>query len=305
MDQSQEGAAHTSELIERPRPKARWPWVLGFFAVALLSGVGIYLGWQLIFAQKADLEATQARMADAQEQVSRVQADKAALEKRIAALESEKAALEAAKNDLSKDVAAKDEELQKLKGTFDQLQDKMQAEITKGEIRLSQEVGKLRVDLVDKVLFKSGEAEITPHGEEVLARVGAILAGVADKQIQVSGHTDDEPISKTLVDKFPTNWELSAARALNVVRFLEEKANVPGKRLVASANGPYQPIATNGTPVGRARNRRIEILLTPVLPVGKVDAAKVPPARPTPAPTPAPKPAEPATKTQAKNPKAK
>jgi len=86
-----------------------------------------------------------------------------------------------------------------------------------------------------------------------------------DKQIQVSGHTDRLPISEKLAPQFPSNWELSTARAINVVRFLSEKANVPPQRLVASGYGEYHPIANNKTAAGRAKNRRIEILLTPSL----------------------------------------
>jgi chemotaxis protein MotB len=96
-------------------------------------------------------------------------------------------------------------------------------------------------------------------------RVGAILAAINDKQIQVSGHTDQLPIGEKRSAQFPTNWELSVARATNVVRFLQEKANVPGDRLVASGYGEFHPVASNKTSAGRARNRRIEILLTPLL----------------------------------------
>ena len=105
----------------------------------------------------------------------------------------------------------------------------MKDEIAKGDIQLSQSGGKLRVDLVDKILFDSGEAVISKRGEGVLARVGAVLATMDDKQIQVSGHTDSNPISEKLAAQFPTNWELSVTRAVNVVRFLEEKANVPAE----------------------------------------------------------------------------
>src|SRR6185436_2611909 len=125
--------------------------------------------------------------------------------------------------------------------------------------------GKLRVDMVDKILFDSGEAVISKRGEGVLARVGAVLATMDDKQIQVSGHTDSNPISDKLATQFPTNWELSVTRAVNVVRFLEEKASVPPKNLTATGYGQYHPIASNKTAAGRARNRRIEILLTPSL----------------------------------------
>jgi chemotaxis protein MotB len=160
---------------------------------------------------------------------------------------------------------AKTGELAALKGTYDKLEEKMKDEIAKGDISLSQDGGKLRVGLVDKILFDSGEAQISKRGESVLGRVGAVLATIEDKQIQVSGHTDKTPISGKLIAQFPTNWELSTARATNVVRFLSEKAGVPADRLVASGYGEHHPVASNKSPTGRARNRRIEILLTPTL----------------------------------------
>jgi chemotaxis protein MotB len=150
----------------------------------------------------------------------------------------------------------------------------MQVEIKKGDIRLSQSGGRIKVDLVDKILFDVGDSSITPRGEEVLSRVGAILASVQEKKIQVSGHTDDSPISDKLKEKYPTNWNLAAARAINVVRFLEEKARVPGRALVVAAYGPWEPISSNRDQSGRARNRRIEIVLTPALAPVPTDAEK-------------------------------
>jgi chemotaxis protein MotB len=202
------------------------------------------------------------------EKVERLEADKTTLE-------TERNELAAAKAELSKDVAAKAGELAQLKGTYDRLEEKMKDEIAKGDISLSQDGGKLRVGLVDKILFDSGEALISKRGEEVLARVGAVLAAIDDKQIQVSGHTDRNPISEKLAAQFPTNWELSAARAINVVRFLTERASVPAERLVGSGYGEHHPIASNKSAAGRARNRRIEILLTPALQPKAIAKAKL------------------------------
>jgi chemotaxis protein MotB len=83
------------------------------------------------------------------------------------------------------------------------------------------------------------------------------------------------PINSKLIEKYPTNWELSTARATQVVRFLAEKANLPPQRLVASGYGEFHPIASNKTPVGRAKNRRIEILLTPMLAPRTLSKAKL------------------------------
>jgi chemotaxis protein MotB len=240
------------------------PWIL-FVAALVLTGITAFVLLRKLDAAHVEAASATGKALDLQQQLGSLRTSKAELETRLERLEAEKSDLLALKNELSRDVQAKAEELSRLKGTFDELQEKMKAEIAKGEIRLSQAGGRLKVDMVDKVLFDSGEAQISKRGEEVLARVGAVLARVHDRQIQVAGHTDDSPISVRLVDRFPSNWELSTARASNVVRFLQDKAGLPGKQLVASGYGPYAPISSNKTASGRARNRRIEILLTPAL----------------------------------------
>jgi len=239
------------------KPRSNGPWFVAFLALAGAAGGGYYLHQGRQHAREDATVATQ--RAQAAEEA------KTELTAKVEKLETEKTELATAKEELSKDVQAKTGELEQLKGTYNQLEDKMKDEIAKGDIRLSQSGGRLRVDLVDKILFDSGEAVISKRGEGVLARVGAVLAAMDDKQIQVSGHTDSNPISEKLATQFPTNWELSVSRAVNVVRFLEEKASVPAKNLIATGYGQYHPIASNKSATGRARNRRIEILLTPSL----------------------------------------
>ncbi len=239
------------------KPKSNGPWIVAFLALAG-AGAGGYMLYQGRQHAREDATAAHATRQAAE-------AEKSELAQKVEKLECEKTELATAKEELSKNVQAKTGELEQLKGTYDKLEDKMKDEIAKGDIRLSQSGGKLRVDLVDKILFDSGEAVISKRGEGVLSRVGAVLAAMDDKQIQVSGHTDSNPISEKLAPQFPTNWELSVSRAVNVVRFLEEKASVPAKNLTATGYGQYHPIASNKTAAGRARNRRIEILLTPSL----------------------------------------
>jgi chemotaxis protein MotB len=233
------------------------PWVLA--ALAVLGGGGAAL-WLCARERGARAEAAAARGA-----AEAAHAERADLAQRLERLEAEKADLLALRNELSVEVEAKEEELSRLQGTYRELETRMKEEIAKGDVRLSQAGGRIKVDLVDRILFEVGDASVTARGEEVLSRVGTVLANVQDRKIQVSGHTDDLPISERLRDRYPTNWELAGARASNVVRFLEEKAGVPGRRLVAAAYGPWEPISSNRSASGRARNRRIEIVLTPAL----------------------------------------
>jgi chemotaxis protein MotB len=178
--------------------------------------------------------------------------------------------LEEEKRDLSesleKERLARQARLAQLKSTYDELVDKMEEEIQRGEVTISELQGKLTVNLVERILFDSGSAEIKPAGFQVLRRVGEILKAAADKEIRVEGHTDNVPISPRLQETFPTNWELSTARACNVVRFLQGETGISGRRLAASGYGPYRPVASNGTPAGRTQNRRIQIVLAPAEP---------------------------------------
>jgi chemotaxis protein MotB len=176
----------------------------------------------------------------------------------IARLEQEKRDLG---ERLEKELVARKARLAHLKSTYDELVEKMEAEIERGEITISELQGKLTVNLVERILFDSGSADIKPGGFQVLRRVGEILKPAADKNIRVEGHTDNVPISPRLQQTFPTNWELSTARASNVVRFLQGETGISGSRLTACGFGPYRPIATNSTAAGRAQNRRIQIVL--------------------------------------------
>jgi chemotaxis protein MotB len=137
-------------------------------------------------------------------------------------------------------------------------------EIEKGEITITQLRGKLKVNMVDEILFDSGKTTIKPQGLEVLERVGSILLDVKDKAISIEGHTDDVPIGAELSKQYPTNWELSAVRATTVARYLQEKIGINPGLLSAIGYGEYQPVASNESDEGRAKNRRIEIVLVPM-----------------------------------------
>jgi len=186
-----------------------------------------------------------AAMAEMRQEIDRLQTANRELE---LALESEK--------------IAKQARIAKMQSTYNELVEKMEAEIERGEITISELQGKLTVNMVEKILFPSGSATIKDAGLKVLERVGAIVKNVEDKDIQVEGHTDNVPISSRLKDKFPSNWELSTARPATVVRFLRD-LGIDGERLAAVGYGPFQPVASNDSNEGRAQNRRIQIVLVP------------------------------------------
>ena len=155
------------------------------------------------------------------------------------------------------------EEIARLKGTHDKLVGSLKDEIEQGQIKITQIPDRLSVTMVDKILFPSGEAMLTSEGVAILTRIGEIIKNTRGKIIRVEGHTDNVQIAPRLQQQFPTNWELSTARATNVARFLQDKIGIEGARLRAVGMSEYHPVASNETPEGRGQNRRIEIILTP------------------------------------------
>lgn len=157
----------------------------------------------------------------------------------------------------------KEEQIETVTQTYQNLIDNMQEEIKRGEIKISELAGKLNVNIVDKILFDSGESTVSEQGKKILARVGNILKQDTTKIIRVEGHTDNVQIHRRLKKQFPTNWELSTSRATNVVRFLQDKLRINGRFLEAVGHSEYAPVAPNTTTEGRAQNRRIEITMIP------------------------------------------
>jgi chemotaxis protein MotB len=143
---------------------------------------------------------------------------------------------------------------------YDALVKDLSREVEKGQLQVRQYKDMLTVDLAEKIFFDSGRATLKAGGKKVLKKVGEALKGYRDKIIRVVGYTDNVPVSRSLQGRFPTNWELSVARATNVVRFLQD-VGVPPERMVAAGRGEYDPVASNDTPEGRQKNRRIEIML--------------------------------------------
>ena len=181
------------------------------------------------------------------------------LRRKVADLDAENAKLKAENATLMK---ARDEQVRKMSATYERLREKMKSEISQGQVTISDLKGGLTVTMVDSILFDPGKAEVKKGGREILGKVIPILKDVSDKSIRIEGHTDNVQISRALAQRYPTNWELSAARAINVARFLQDQGMDPGN-LSAVAYGEWKPVATNDTAAGKAKNRRIEIILVP------------------------------------------
>jgi chemotaxis protein MotB len=190
---------------------------------------------------------------DLRTQISELEKENEDLKQRIDTLQAEAEALE----------RQREEKMKEMKSTYEDLLEGMKSEIEKGKITITQLKGKLKVNMLDEILFDSGKTTVKPEGIEVLERVGEILVNVKDRAINVEGHTDNVPIGPGLAKRYPTNWELSAARATNVARYLQEKTGIDPTLLSATGYGEYQPVASNETEEGQAKNRRIEIVLVP------------------------------------------
>jgi len=152
-------------------------------------------------------------------------------------------------------------EVSRLASTYTTLMADLEAEVSSGQIEIEQLREGIRVSVSDDIIFASGSAELDPVGRQVLEKVSHELLSL-EYSIEVQGHTDDRGLKSTLVDRFPSNWELAAARASRVVRLMQEKG-IPGERLRVVSLASYEPLVPNDSSENRARNRRIEIRLKP------------------------------------------
>ena len=187
--------------------------------------------------------------------------EKTALATERTVLEAKVATLQTQGEELGAKLHAREEEARKLQDTYDGLVTNLKKELKAGQIEVKQLRDGLRVNVAQDILFDSGSAALDKNGIEVLQRVAAQLKK-SPHQVMVIGHTDNKPIGAALIEKYPTNWELAGARAASVVRLFDE-SGISTKRMLAVSLADTQPVASNTTTEGRAKNRRIEIRLRP------------------------------------------
>lgn len=145
--------------------------------------------------------------------------------------------------------------------TFKNLVQRLRAMIDAGQLKVIIRDGRMLIALPDDVLFDSGKTDIKPQGQEALTKVAQVLSTLTDRHFLVAGHTDTVPIRS---GRYKSNWELSAARAIEVTQLLIAKGMKP-QVLAAAGYGEFDPLSGNDTPEHRAQNRRIEIVLQPNL----------------------------------------
>jgi chemotaxis protein MotB len=183
-------------------------------------------------------------------------------------LKKKQSELEKKENDL-KDKEARLKELERIVHRQDSIMSALTSTVKNAllgfspdELTVYMKDGKVYVSMSDKLLFKSGSADVESKGKDALQKLAEVLNKNNDIGIAIEGHTDNVPIKTVL---YKDNWDLSAARATNVVRLLTDQFGMDPHRLTAAGRGEFSPVADNSTPEGKAKNRRTEIVLSPKL----------------------------------------
>jgi len=191
---------------------------------------------------------------------------------RISALGLENENKQSQLNMTREQIAAQRRRMQQLQALLDQQQQNAEALRKKiadaltgfnsSELTVTMKNGRVYISMQESLLFPSGSAVVNPKGKEALAKVSSVLNGNPDINVDVEGHTDSVAIHNKI---YADNWALSVARATSIARVMIDDYGVTPNRLIASGRSHYDPVATNETPVGRALNRRTEIILEPKL----------------------------------------
>jgi len=193
----------------------------------------------------AQLEAKEQALANESERLNNLQKELEKRSQRVAELE--------------RVIAAKDAEMTQLKNAISKA---LTAFEGKG-LTVEQRNGKVYISMENKLLFKSGSWSVGAEGRSAVQQLGSVLAENPDIAILIEGHTDNVPYKGNA--QLSGNWDLSTKRATAIVNILRENPGINPENLTAAGRGEYAPIATNDTSEGKAKNRRIEVILTPKL----------------------------------------
>jgi chemotaxis protein MotB len=230
--------------------------------VALLGLMSACVSADKLRASEDKLRSKEAEAAQLRSRTAELEGKLSGSEAELGKAREETRALKAQVDDLSSSknrLESAKAELEKKSVEYEKMASALRGQIDSGRIELTELRGKMTVKMKDKILFSSGSATLGKDGREALGAVAEVLRTVQGKVVRVEGHTDNVRLAG---GRFASNWHLSVARALAVVKFLQD-AGVDPTRLAAAGYGEFQPIAANDTPEGRSQNRRIEIVLAP------------------------------------------
>jgi len=144
---------------------------------------------------------------------------------------------------------------------YRKLTEQLASMVKTGKLQVKVRNGNMVIQLANNILFDTGKTEVKKDGQDALTELAAILKTIANRRFLVAGHTDNVPISSK---RYASNWELSTARSVNVVQYLQD-AGVTPQVMAAAGYGEFDPVSSNETDDGKALNRRIEIILLPNL----------------------------------------
>lgn len=195
----------------------------------------------------AQLETKEKALAAEQDRLNKLKSELESSSKRLAELESY--------------IAAKEANMKKLKET---LSKSLKAFEGKG-LTIEQRNGKVYVSMENKLLFQTGSWAVNEEGKKAIVLVGKVLSDNPDISVLIEGHTDNDKILGTIGGGVENNWDLSTKRATAIVNILSENKGINKQNLTAAGRGEFAPLMSNDTPEGKAKNRRIEIVLTPKL----------------------------------------
>ncbi len=220
---------------------------------------------------KEQLASTEQSNSELQSKLDQMNSENKKMASKLAELGQNVEALLGQKSELASDLEATRQREAKLRAEQEAQKKRMaqyrkvikqfQELVDSGKLKIRIVDGQMVVQMASSILFETGKASLSEEGKAALTELAGILATIPDRKFQIAGHTDNVPINSK---KFPSNWELSSARAVNVVKYLQENGVDP-RNVSAAGYAEYRPSETNDTPEGKAANRRIEITLLPNL----------------------------------------
>jgi chemotaxis protein MotB len=223
------------------------------FVVILVVALG-FVAMLFIEPLKQQLHATQTLLADANRSIT-------TLQQQLTTLEAARGDLEQQRDGLAHQVLAREHKAAELQAATQQIHDIFSVDIDRGNMLVRQHESDLVVNIAADLLFEDNEAQLTEGGKLILRKAGAALGRAPGRDIEVGGHTDNQPLSAKLIRTFPSNWELSCARAAEVAKFLEQSGGIPAARLIAAGYAGTRPLADNAHAPGRRRNQRVALTL--------------------------------------------